>query len=92
MTDIKLISDKELKERFDKIKKQKAFGFEMIALSEETKRRKEKNLADDYRAEFSSLSDGVILNCMMSFSGDNFKTLTQLAEEQSDKFIKSEPF
>ena len=90
---IKNISDDDLAYRFNKLRSSQAFGVEFISLSAETKiRAAEKLQADVYRHEFDALGDRTILNCMMSFSGDNFKTLTELAESQAKKFVDEQVF
>jgi hypothetical protein len=86
------ISSSELNRIFDEYKKSKAFGAQFRALSKEVKRRANKALADGYRDEFSSLSDGTILSLMSSFSEDKFITLTEYAEAEAKKFDASQPF
>lgn len=90
--DIEKLSDEELNAKYQKIRKVTAFGLDFINLSREIERRKEKAIADGYRAEFSALSDDVILNFVASIGDDRFVKLTEHVESESLKFIESQPF
>ena len=48
--------------------------------------------ADKIRMEFSRLSDEDILNFVISFSSENFVTLTEHVKKEAKKLVDSQPF
>ena len=86
------LSNAELEVKFNNVKNNLAFGLEFMALSKETKLRKAKVLADQYRAEFSSLTDDDIVNFVLSFGHETFITLTEHIESEVKRFKDSQPF
>ena len=50
------------------------------------------NSADRIRMEFMRLSDEDILNFVISFSSDNFITLTEHVKQEAKKLVDSQPF
>ena len=48
--------------------------------------------ADKIRMEFARLSDEEILNFVISFSSENFITLTEHVQQEVKKLVDSQPF
>ena len=48
--------------------------------------------ADKIRMEFMRLSDEDILNFVISFSSENFITLTEHVQQEVKKLVDSQPF
>ena len=48
--------------------------------------------ADKIRMEFARLSDEEILNFVISFSSENFITLTDHVQQEVKKLVDSQPF
>ncbi len=48
--------------------------------------------ADKIRMEFMRLSDEDILNYVISFSSENFITLTEHVQQEAKKLVDSQPF
>ena len=48
--------------------------------------------ADKVRMEFMRLSDEDILNFVISFSSENFITLTEHVKQEAKKLVDSQPF
>ena len=54
--------------------------------------RSKTDNADKVRMEFMRLSDEDILNFVISFSSENFITLTEHVKQEAKKLVDSQPF